>query len=242
MKRGPEKQITSSDLVLAWLSLSAGFTDVLTFLKLGDLFTSAMTGNVALLAIAIGRGQLIAASRSFAALLGFSFGVAVATWINASWRGPMDVGRGFRRLLLLELVFLLASTALWSASPDPIRGATLYAVVLLSAMSMGVQAAAARSINSSGVSTVVFTTAFIHLMTSAARTLAQSATAPPFFKSAGSHLSTFAAYAGGAAVAGFLVSQHQSAAIWVSMIAVSAALGCSNLDSPLESQGPERGT
>jgi len=77
VKRGPEQHIDYSKLVLAWLSLSAGFTDVLTFLKLGDLFTSAMTGNVALLAIGISRGQLFAASWSFAALLGFSFGVAL---------------------------------------------------------------------------------------------------------------------------------------------------------------------
>jgi uncharacterized membrane protein YoaK (UPF0700 family) len=77
VKRGSEKHIDYSKLVLAWLSLSAGFRDVLIFQKLGALFTSAMTGNVALLAIGIGRGQLFAASWSFAALLGFSFGVAL---------------------------------------------------------------------------------------------------------------------------------------------------------------------
>jgi uncharacterized membrane protein YoaK (UPF0700 family) len=45
------------------LSLASGCTDVLSFLKLGDLFTSAMTGNIALLAISIGRGGVLAASQ-----------------------------------------------------------------------------------------------------------------------------------------------------------------------------------
>ena len=70
-------------LSLAGLSLAAGCTDVLSFLKLGDLFTSAMTGNTALLAIAIGRGQWHAASRTFAALLGFTLGVVVATIVSS---------------------------------------------------------------------------------------------------------------------------------------------------------------
>jgi uncharacterized membrane protein YoaK (UPF0700 family) len=180
-----------------------------------------MTGNVALLAIVLGRGQLFPASRSLAALLGFSFGVALATWMNASLRMPWHIPRGFRRLLLLELVFWQYG----AVEREPVGGAALYSVVLLSAMSTGIQAAAARSINSSGVSTVVFTTALIYLMMSAARGLAQPTTAPRFLESTGSHLSTFAVYASGAAVADFLMSQHQSAAIWVPTIAVSAALG-----------------
>src|SRR5271154_6702910 len=75
--------ISYGDLGLAWLSLASGCTDVLTFLKLGDLFASAMTGNMALLALAIGRGQMLAASRSFTALLGFTLGAALATLIDA---------------------------------------------------------------------------------------------------------------------------------------------------------------
>jgi len=77
-----------------------------------------MTGNVALLAIALGRGQLFPASRSLAALLGFSFGVALATWMNASLRMPWDIPREFRRLLLLELVFW--QYALWSVSQSEV--------------------------------------------------------------------------------------------------------------------------
>ena len=37
---------------------------MLAFIKLGHLFTSAMTGNTALLAIALGQGDVAAAGRS----------------------------------------------------------------------------------------------------------------------------------------------------------------------------------
>jgi Protein of unknown function (DUF1275) len=46
------------NLGLASLSLASGCIDVLSFLKPGDVFTSAMTGNAALLAIAIGQGSV----------------------------------------------------------------------------------------------------------------------------------------------------------------------------------------
>jgi uncharacterized membrane protein YoaK (UPF0700 family) len=46
-------------LGLASLSFASGCTDVLTFLKLGNVFTSAMTGNTALLAIELGREILL---------------------------------------------------------------------------------------------------------------------------------------------------------------------------------------
>jgi hypothetical protein len=54
-----DRHIGCDNLGLASLSLASGCTDVLSFLKLGNLFTSAMTGNSALLAVAIGGGQLL---------------------------------------------------------------------------------------------------------------------------------------------------------------------------------------
>ena len=238
MTPGSDATHFGDNVALVWLSLAAGCTDVLTFLKLGDLFTSAMTGNVALLAIAIGHGQLLTASRSFTALLAFALGVSLATAMNASRRAFPDVRGGLRRLLLLELVFLLGSAMLWSTSPDPVGGAALYAVIALSAVSMGIQAVAARSINSSGISTVVFTTALLHVVMYATRALARADAAVASPGSIGSHLGTLAAYGAGAAAAGFLVSQHFSATIWVPTVAVMTALGISQLAGKPEGSEP----
>jgi uncharacterized membrane protein YoaK (UPF0700 family) len=217
---------------LGCLSVAAGGTDALTFLELGDLFTSAMTGNVALLAIAIGRGEVLAASRSFTALLAFAVGVGLATATNAARRDPARPRRGARQLLVIELVLLLGSAALWSGASGRPTGIGLYAVIVLSAMSMGIQAVGARALNSFGVSTIVFTTALIEMVTSATRAAAGSAGGV----SSGTrpHLGAFAAYAGGAVVAAFLVSQHLFAAIWIPTAAVVVALGLAELASKRE--------
>jgi len=59
------ERFSASDLGLALLALASGGTDVMAFLTLGNIFTSAMTGNMALLAIAVGQGRLISALRRF---------------------------------------------------------------------------------------------------------------------------------------------------------------------------------
>jgi uncharacterized membrane protein YoaK (UPF0700 family) len=59
----PGRDILSSprfgrhDLTLALLAFASGTTDVLSFLALSGVFTSAMTGNTALLGLAAGQGQ-----------------------------------------------------------------------------------------------------------------------------------------------------------------------------------------
>jgi len=198
-----------------------------------------MTGNVALLAISAGRGQTLAASRSCAALFGFALGVALATGTNALRYGLQDVRSGIRRLLLLELVLLLGSTALWSISPDPVRGPALYGIVVLSAMSMGVQAVAARCITSSGISTVVFTTALIHIVMATTRTLAGANPAGAAPNSTRPHLATLAAYVCGAVLAGLLVSQQVSEAIWMPAFAVLAALGFQGISVASQRAAPK---
>jgi uncharacterized membrane protein YoaK (UPF0700 family) len=226
--------IGCDNLGLASLSLASGCTDVLSFLELGNLFTSAMTGNTALLAVAIGGGQVLAASRALTALVGFGLGVALATAIEAAWPVPPDPRRGLSRLLLLELFFLIGCAALWSTSPDPILGGALYAVILLSALSMGIQAVGARRINASGINTIVFTSALVRILMSATDALARPASGSASLASIRPHLGTFAAYGCGALLTGTLVAQHLEALIWVPVSAVVLALGFAELSRKLE--------
>jgi uncharacterized membrane protein YoaK (UPF0700 family) len=130
--------IGRASLGLAWLSFASGCTDVLSFLKLGDLFASAMTGNSALLAIALARGEMLPASRSLTALVGFMLGASLATAMRLGGREQQNTTRRLRSLLLMEIVLLAGCAALWRASPDPIQGKALYSVILLLAGSMGV--------------------------------------------------------------------------------------------------------
>ena len=61
----PKEQVDSSDVGLALLGFASGSMDALAFFNLGEVFPSAMTGNTALLGLALGQGHVIAASRPF---------------------------------------------------------------------------------------------------------------------------------------------------------------------------------
>lgn len=214
------------DLGLVLLSAAAGCTDVLAFLKLGDLFTSAMTGNTALLAIAVGRGHLLAASHSLCALIGFAVGVVLATAVTSSRLGQDEDRRRTLRLLLpLELIFLVSCAALWSAMSDSVHGPLRYAIIALSALSMGIQAIAARASNSSGINTVVFTTNLVNVLVAITRALTRSQTQANSTVRTTYHAQAFVAYGAGAVLAAFLVPHWYRFAIWIPVAAVLLAFG-----------------
>jgi uncharacterized membrane protein YoaK (UPF0700 family) len=221
-----ESPVGYGNIDLACLSLVSGCVDVLSFVELRDLFASAMTGNTALLALATSRGEWLAASRSLSALVAFGLGVALATVMYAP--SHQSARSATNRLLMLELVFLAGCSVLWSASSHPVQGAAIYAVIVLLALSMGIQAVAARSISSLGINTVVFTSALIRIVFSATNALCRRS-APASLSNIGPDLVTFASYVCGAAVAGLLVSNHLGALIWFPTAAVAAALGFSEI-------------
>jgi uncharacterized membrane protein YoaK (UPF0700 family) len=208
---------------LASLSFASGCTDVLAFLKLGNVFTSAMTGNTALLAAEIARGRLSGALHALTALLSFALGVALATKVNGSWREPLDRLSRFSRLLLLELVFLAGCVALWSLSPDPVQGARVYAVIFLSALSMGIQAVAAHSL-SSVINTIVFTSLLVRVVASMTDALTQRKDGPAVPAEIKPSLLTFAAYGGGALLGAILADYLAGPVIWLPAAAVLLAL------------------
>jgi len=162
------------DLTLALLAFASGATDVLSFLALSGVFTSAMTGNTALLGLAVGQGQSSAAVRSFAALAGFLMGVAAGTL-------PRDIGSrrsALFRILALEALCLGLFTALWGIWPDLDNGSTIYVLILLSAAGMGIQSVAARRINLPGIPTVVFTSTLTSIVMAATKAVLRRAMFP----------------------------------------------------------------
>src|SRR5262249_35452525 len=157
----PER-LSSTDLGLALLALASGSTDVMAFLTLGNIFTSAMTGNMALLAIAVGQGRLVTALLSFLALVGFIFGVAVGTALynpgNTSARSVL------RPLFILELACLPAFALTWHLVDRSLASPGLDALILLSATAMGIQGVIARHINAPGINTIVFTSTLVAIV------------------------------------------------------------------------------
>ncbi len=217
-------RLRGENLSLAALSLGSGCIDVLSFLGLGDVFTSAMTGNTALLAIAIGHGRLLAASRSLCSLIGFTLGVLLAALLQPPASAGLTALGVLRRLLLIELAFLTSCALLWNLTRDPVQGLAVYVVIALASLSMGIQAVGARSINSSGISTIVFTTGLIHIVMNATRRLTGRGAVPPRHEGHG-HLFAFGAYGCGAVLAAVFFARHMQLMIWVPVIAVVFALG-----------------
>ena len=125
---------------------------------------------------------------------------------------------------MLELLCLACAATLWSASSAPLQGALIYAIIVLLALGMGVQAIAALTINSRGINTIVFTSALIRIVTSAVGDLIHNRSAARVLLAIGPDLGTFAGYVCGAILAGILILHHLDVLIWIPTAAVVLAL------------------
>lgn len=142
--------------LLGAMAFAAGNADVFAFQQFHEIFTSAMTGNTALLGLALGRWHLLAAARSIAAIGGFVTGSAVGTSLHDAG-GNVPRPTRFLRLIAAECVLLLLVVVIWPALTRPVYGGPLFVLILLQACAMGIQSAAGRELNQPGITTVVFT-------------------------------------------------------------------------------------
>ncbi len=210
-------------LTLASLSFASGSTDVLSFVIFGNVFTSAMTGNTALLAIAVARGHLLPAPHSLIAVLGFVLGTVLAAALSPSDKRH-QARQGLARLLLVEIAGLGGCAALWTLSRHQGAESTLLAAILLSALGMGIQGVVARSIDAKGISTIVFTSVLITILTSLTDALTGRARLSRG-RGLGIHLGSFGAYVAGGLLAAVLVTPQAEMLAWLPVAAVIVALG-----------------
>lgn len=222
------KNVTTTEgLGLFFLSCASGCTDVLAFMKLGDVFTSGMTGNVALLAIAISKGHMLAAAHSLMAFLGFIFGAALTTALYNP--DPANVRRlpRVRPLFWLEIICLTAFALLWHGTEAPAaEGLTVYLLILLSAIGMGIQGVTARNIGPAGISTIVFTSTLINIVIAGTQVLMRRTDARQPFPNPKHQIGTFAAYGVGAILSGLLIWHGWAVFVWVPLLSVLFALCC----------------
>jgi uncharacterized membrane protein YoaK (UPF0700 family) len=199
-RRGGTNDEHDRSFALALLSFAAGSMDSIAFLTLGDVFTSAMSGNTILLGIALGQGRMSAASHSVAAFVGYGTGVAVAA---LPLRTPT---RGVERALVLEILFLAAFAALWIACGGPVRPAAVYGLIIVSAIAMGLQGAVGRAIRIPGIPTIVITSTLTAILgTLAERVLAGDK--PVLMALTQQQIGTFLVYLVSAVITGFAVSR-----------------------------------
>lgn len=157
----PRGTAVSLGVLLALMSVGAGCMDVLSYRALGRVFTSAMTGNAALLGLGLGQGDLPATSRNVAALAGFLIGLAAGAAVlrghrgGSGWSGAMT--RALLLALLLEEALLVAFAVAWHLGAGPSSDGLLYGLIALSAVAMGVQSAVAHRVGVAGVTTTYIT-------------------------------------------------------------------------------------
>lgn len=142
---------------LSTLTFVTGLVDAVSFLGLGHVFTANMTGNVVFLAFAAAGAPGLSIPRSLTSLGAFLLGAVVGGRLGVA----MSAAR--RRWLLTaavaEAVLLLAAAAV-SVGFDVPTGTpawSLYAVIILTALAMGLRNATVRRLAVPDMTTTVLT-------------------------------------------------------------------------------------
>jgi uncharacterized membrane protein YoaK (UPF0700 family) len=169
-------------LLLTWV---AGTIDAIGYLALGHVFTANMTGNAVLLGIAAGQGQGLAATRSIVALVGFVIGVSVGAYLAHRSGTQASLRRAFLGPALVEAIVLAAFAVVFHLPLIPRNQMTLYILIALSAVAMGIQSAAVRRLNLPGIATTVITVTITSLVAGFVRWLHRAYVSSPAEGAAG---------------------------------------------------------
>jgi hypothetical protein len=115
------------------LTFASGASDVASYTRLGGVFTSVMTGNIAIFGLSLARGSVPLALHIGTAFAGYVTGVAVGT--RVAWHptahhvktGPGGSGRDWpphaTLALLIEMVLFAGVTAGWELTGSRPAGA-----------------------------------------------------------------------------------------------------------------------
>jgi uncharacterized membrane protein YoaK (UPF0700 family) len=141
-------------LLLA-LTLVTGLVDATSYLKFGHVFVANMTGNVVFLGFGIAGAGGISVWASLTALGSFLVGGVGGGRIGARWSS--DRARHLTATTAAELLLVGGALVVAAFSPHHIATGSRYAVIVLLAVAMGVQNAAARKLAVPDLTTTVLT-------------------------------------------------------------------------------------
>jgi uncharacterized membrane protein YoaK (UPF0700 family) len=198
--------------VLVLTAFAAGLVDVLSFAKLGGVFTSAMTGNLALLGFYASTGAVRSAIKSTIALAGFIVGCAIGTI-----QGRRQTNRSAARRILALETLIIAACAIGSAQLSLSARADLLQVeILLLAFAMGLQSIVGARL---GQTNVVFTMTLVKIVSALIGSARAESTAGERLRDA----AIVIAYLAGALIAGLAIATHFAPALFVPVVAIGIA-------------------
>ncbi len=142
--------------ILLAMTVVTGIVDAVSYLALGHVFTANMTGNVVLLGFAFAGAPGLSISRSAVALVAFWSGAVLGgrmAFADSSWHRWAD------RAFLLEALLLgvAAVTAVETGSSAVSNPLQLYAVIVSTAVAMGLRNAIVRKLAVPDMTTTVLT-------------------------------------------------------------------------------------
>jgi len=144
-------------LVVA-LTFVTGSADAMGFLALGGAFSSVMTGNMVLLGLSAGAADAELAMTSGGAILAFVVGLLVGAHVAGSPR-PDDPTwpRRVTRALQLELAVFVVFLVGWEITGGDRSDRLQLALLMLSAVALGMQSSAVQRFGLNGLSSTYLT-------------------------------------------------------------------------------------
>jgi uncharacterized membrane protein YoaK (UPF0700 family) len=142
----PERAVRLRDGLVVVLALTSGAVDAVTFVRLGKVFSSVITGNLALLGVAAGQRDGSLAVSGGLALVGYGLGVVAGRRLVGTSANQGIWPRRTTVTLAAELVVLAGFSAGWLAASGSPAGGVRVVLVVVGAVAMGMQAAAVRSL------------------------------------------------------------------------------------------------
>lgn len=155
------------DILVVVLTLTTGALDAVSYLRLGNVFSSVITGNLVLLGVGAGQQAAALTLNAGLALAGYGAGVmAGGRLAGTQQRGQPAWPARVTVTLAAELVVLAAFSAGWLITGGhPAAGGRL-ALLAVAAAAMGMQATAVRRLGQ--MSTTYLTSTLTALLTALA--------------------------------------------------------------------------
>jgi uncharacterized membrane protein YoaK (UPF0700 family) len=198
------KKMSRATGVLLLTSFAAGLVDVWSFAQLGGVFTSAMTGNLALLGFYAATGAVHSAVKSMIALAGFVVGCAGGTILS---RRATNRSAATRILGAETLVLVLCAFGSMHF---------VQAEIVLLAVAMGLQSIVGARLEQTNV---VFTSTLIKIVSAAIGSTRDESSAGERQRA----VAVVVAYLIGALSAGVAVATHFAGALIIPLAAIGIA-------------------
>jgi uncharacterized membrane protein YoaK (UPF0700 family) len=141
--------------LLVTLTILTGIVDAASYLELGHVFVANMTGNIIFLGFALAGAGGLSPVASLIALAAFLLGALAGGWLGTrchAHRGYLLRAANATQIALIGAAVLLASLAV-----EPLARGTRYALIVLLALALGVQNAAAQRLSVPDLTTTVLT-------------------------------------------------------------------------------------